>query len=575
MKLLSLFKFLKLKHKIQTIFVLLFMIIGVALETLSIGTVIPLLSTLFNSEFYLDKFLNSYIGIEIGAANKNDEIIFLVLIFFTLFVLKNLYFTWFYFYQSTLVFDIRKEFSTKLYESYLRQPYSFFLKRNTSHLIQIIQDETMQLASNILLPTMLMITETLVLISILILIFFTISWTVLVAIILPFVGACILYFSLRNRLKKWGEKRHYHETMRIKNIQQGFGGIKEIKIMNREQEFINEFNFHNYESAIYLRNNYVVSNCPRLLFEVLGVLSILIMVVIHYKSGNSFENLIISLGIFGVAVLRIAPSAARIITSLQKIRFGRIIIDLIINELTNIKNDRQSNISYTEEIAFHYFIKIKNLSFKYNDSKNQILSKINLTIPKGSKVGIIGASGAGKTTLVNILLGLLTPTDGKIYADDVDILKCLKNWQSKIGYVPQQIYLADDSLRRNIAFGLSGDLINDDKIYQSIKMANLEDMVMGLDQGLDTVIGERGVRLSGGQQQRIGLARALYLSPSILILDEATSSLDINSEREILKAIYSLEKSITVVLIAHRLNTLDGCDIVYEITEDGVSNYRK
>lgn len=551
------------------------MIIGVALETLSIGTVIPLLSTLFNSEFYLDKFLNSYIGIEIGAANKNDEIIFLVLIFFTLFVLKNLYFTWFYFYQSTLVFDIRKEFSTKLYESYLRQPYSFFLKRNTSHLIQIIQDETMQLASNILLPTMLMITETLVLISILILIFFTISWTVLVAIILPFVGACILYFSLRNRLKKWGEKRHYHETMRIKNIQQGFGGIKEIKIMNREQEFINEFNFHNYESAIYLRNNYVVSNCPRLLFEVLGVLSILIMVVIHYKSGNSFENLIISLGIFGVAVLRIAPSAARIITSLQKIRFGRIIIDLIINELTNIKNDRQSNISYTEEIAFHYFIKIKNLSFKYNDSKNQILSKINLTIPKGSKVGIIGASGAGKTTLVNILLGLLTPTDGKIYADDVDILKCLKNWQSKIGYVPQQIYLADDSLRRNIAFGLSGDLINDDKIYQSIKMANLEDMVMGLDQGLDTVIGERGVRLSGGQQQRIGLARALYLSPSILILDEATSSLDINSEREILKAIYSLEKSITVVLIAHRLNTLDGCDIVYEITEDGVSNYRK
>ena len=568
MRLFRLYNIFSKKHQIKTFLVFIFMFIGAFLETLSIGSVIPLFSVLFQPNFSLNEFLYDNVGIQIGNVNQIDLLKFLAGLIFMIFVIKNLYLLWFFHYQATFIFDIRKEFSKKIYKSYLERPYSFYLRRNTSQFIQIIQDETSQLVSNVLVPLLLLFSEILVFLSITILILVTIYWLNIIAVAIPIIGGAIVYFVVRNKLKEWGERRHFHETMRIKNIQQGFGGIKDIKIMHREKEFIEQFDFHNNQSAIYLRNNFVATNFPRLLFEVLGTLSIVIMVFSQSSRDNNIGNLILSLGLFSVALIRVAPSATRIMSALQKLRFGKVTVELILKELEDSQTlEGNEKFVQKREIKFRKDLQIRGLEFQYQESKRTTLSNINLKINKGSKVGIIGPSGIGKSTFVNILLGLLPPTKGVILADNVDIHENINSWQKNIGYVPQHIYLADDTLRRNIAFGLKDELIDDELIKKVTIMANLEEMTANLDKGVETIIGERGARLSGGQQQRIGLARALYGNPSLLVLDEATSSLDTKSEKVVLNSVYSLDKSITVVMIAHRQNTLENCDVVYEISK--------
>ena len=560
-------------QKRKMFFLLILMLVGVALETAGIGMMVPVMSTLVQQDSAFTSQLVETFELNEEFLSQKIILLYLVSLMFGLFLAKNLFLCWLTFLQSAFGADIRKDLSSKLFVSLIKQPYVDHTTRNTSQFIQIIQDETMQLITNVVNPIMLLLTEILVLVCIIVFVLSTVSLVNIFALSIPVFGVVAAYMLLRKKILVWGEKRNFHETMRIKNLQQGFGGIRDIKVMHTEQEFFDQFNYHNDRSAVLLRNNQVVNQTPRLLFEVLGVLGLLLMVYFNHLLEVRMDELIVALGLFGAALLRLAPSASRILSALQRLRFSKITLDLIHKEMSQLSaNDDNTDANQINPVAINLNTKIEldRLSYRYPGSTQNILTNVSLTIKCGQKIGIVGPSGSGKSTLINIMLGLLNPKTGTIFSDGIDVQVNLAGWQKKIGYVPQQIYLSDDTLRRNIAFGVKDSCIDEALLKRAVGLANLGELVSSLEFGLDNMVGERGVRLSGGQQQRIGLARALYHRPSVLILDEATSALDKTSEKEILRVINSLQENVTIIMVAHQMSTLAACDIIYEINQSGI-----
>ena len=552
------------------------LLIGVALETAGIGMMVPLMSALVSQESSFSNEVIQIFDINPELLNQNVFLLYLVSLMFMLFFIKNIFLCWLAFVQAQFAADVRKDLSNKLFESLIMQPYLKHTTRNTSHFIQVIQEETLQLISNVINPIMLLLTELLVLFCIVLFVLWTISLENIVALSLPVLGVVTSYLVLRKKILFWGEKRNFHETMRIKNLQQGFGGIRDIKVMRTEQEFFDQFNHHNHLSAKFLRNSLVVNQTPRFLFEVLGVLGLLLMVWFNHLLDVQRDELIVTLGVFGAALLRLAPSASRILSALQRLRFSNVTLDIIQKEINCLSVNSEAmkrKHDNLAEITLNNKIEIDRLSFRYPDVTEDTLHNISLTIKCGQKIGLVGPSGSGKSTLINILLGLLEPKTGTVRSDDIDKHTNLSSWQNKIGYVPQQIYLSDDTLRRNIAFGVK-DRDTSEVLVEAVDLANLSELVASLEFGLDNIVGERGVRLSGGQQQRIGLARALYHCPSVLVLDEATSALDKASEKIILRAIDSLPGTVTIIMVSHQMNTLKSCDVIFEINQSGIKTVK-
>ncbi|MBL18748.1 MAG: hypothetical protein CMC82_02820 [Flavobacteriaceae bacterium] len=553
------------------------MVFGAVLETISLGLVLPLLGTIFQPDAVKEySFIQPFLR-QFKTVGSFQIVLALAALLAVLFSLKNFYLSWLIYFQSTFVFELRKQISNDIYRKYLTQPYAFFVKRNTSNFIHIIQTETTQFANVVIAPLLMLATEILVFICVFIFVVSVVSWNSLSAIIIPTLASVFFYTLLKRRLRIWGEKRYFHETMRVKNIQHGFGGIKDIKVMGRERDFLNEFDFHNHQSARYLVRSNVASQLPRLLIETFGVIAVLFLVYQFKLLDKSLDELALSLGFFGVALIRLAPSASRILSALNKMRYGDVTVNKIFDAI-NVSDAMNSTVVINKEsvskLSFEENLKINNISFSYSAGQRPVFVDLSLQINVGSSVGVVGKSGEGKSTLVNILLGLLQPQTGTILADGDDIFSNLRDWQNRIGYVSQQVYLSDDTLRRNIAFGVVPSEIDEQRILSVVKMAKLEEVVSGLDAGLDTEVGERGIRLSGGQQQRIGLARALYHKPSFMILDEATSGLDLKTENAVLRVISALHGSVTTLIISHRMNTLKNCDVIFEISEGRVSKLK-
>lgn len=546
----------------KSVLVFSLMLVGMVMEMVGLGMVIPVLTILTDN----NKETSSVGAIIVSLSGhlSHTEIITVgMIVLVGVYVVKTTFLAFLTWQQAKFVFGLQVDLSKRLFRSYITQPYTFHLQRNSAQLIQNVFNETHQFAQGVLISGIALLTELLVVVGILILL---LAIEPLGAVIVAAVLGLTTYFFQRisrERLLRWGIARQNHDGMRIQHLQQGLGGVKEVKLFGSESHFINQFAVHTLGSAHAWERQTVLQALPRIWLEMLGVIGLAGIVLVMLWQGKPVDNLVPTLGLFAAAAFRLIPSVNRILISAQKLRFGLPSTKILSNELSLPHAAIDS--AQADTMFFGGEIVIDNVSYSYPGAPEPSLRDVSMTIPRGTSIGIVGGSGAGKSTLVDVLLGLLTPTAGRIRVDGVDIQSNTRGWQSLIGYVPQTIYLMDDTIRHNIAFGVSDSQINDEAVWRAVCAAQLEEYIKSLPNGLDTVIGEGGVRLSGGQRQRVGIARALYYDPPVLVLDEATSALDTLTEQDFVEAVNALSGRKTLIIVAHRLSTLKCCDRLYRL----------
>ncbi len=559
---------LSLDQRRAAIILLVMMLIGMVLETLGIGLVVPALALMTQSDLtakypVLVQWLDS-----IGNPSREHLVVVGMLVLVSVYTVKALFLGFLGWMQTRFVYGIRADLSQRLFTGYLRQPYVFHLQRNSAQLIHNVVNETNIVASTGLIPGFTLISE--------ILVFLGIS-TMLLAVeplgallVLSTLGFAGWGFSriTRNRILRWGEARQLHEGLRMQHLQQGLGGVKDVKLLGREDEFFAQYWLHNVGSARSVQHEQTLQQLPRLFLELLAVTGLAALVLAMIGQGKPLDALLPTLGLFAAAAFRLMPSANRVLLAIQSTRYTLPVIDVLYGEICLF--DATLEPQQSHPILFKSTLTLDQVSFHYPSTEALTLHAVNLSIPQGASVGFIGGSGAGKSTLVDIILGLLTPDSGAIKVDDIDIQTNLRGWQDMVGYVPQSIFLTDDTLRRNVAFGIPNEQIDEAAVWRAIHAAQLEQFVNDLLQGLDTMVGERGIRISGGQRQRIGIARALYHDPQVLVLDEATSSLDTVTEREVMDAVRALQGDKTLIIVAHRLSTVEHCDYLYRFEQGKV-----
>jgi ABC-type multidrug transport system fused ATPase/permease subunit len=560
---------LPVSFKKKLIFLYLLLIIGMILEMLGLGILIPAIGFMSDNEIgtKYPKLLS--ILQELGLTSKIRLVVggMLILIFF--FIFKAFFLIYLSWRQSKFSATLSAYLSEKLFLGYLQKPYTFHLQNNSSTLIRNIQSEV-SFFSSITQSAIGLTTEISIIISISFVLFYVTPLGATVVTLFFAVSAYLFQLLTKKKLLFWGEQRQLHEGKINLHLLQGLGGVKDVKLFGRENYFLNKFNDSNFYKANISTKQFTLQQIPRLYLELLAVVGLLGLVIIMTLENASIQHLISTLGIFVVAAFRMIPSINRIMVSLQSIRFAEPVVDNLYIEFKKIQNDDLIKTSKSQPVKFNSEIFIENLIYEYPDSNSTVLKSISLKIKFGEAVGFVGSSGSGKSTMVDLILGLLIPKSGRILVDGINIHNNIKSWQKIIGYVPQSIYLTDDSLRRNIAFGIPDNEIDNYLISSAIKYAQIESFINNLPEGLDTVVGERGVRLSGGQRQRIGIARALYNNPEVLILDEATSSLDNETEKRIMDAVNLLKGKKTLIIVAHRLSTLSDCDTIYNFDKGKV-----
>lgn len=464
--------------------------------------------------------------------------------------------------QSRFAHNLQASLSYRLFAGYLSQSYSFHLQKNSAQLIRNIIGSANGI-TNVVQQGLILTSEALVLVGFLALLLWVEPAGALLVILTLGTTAFVFHRFTSKRIERWGRESQLHEGFRIQHLQQGLGGVKDVQVLGRKHEFLAQFRIHNLRSVHVAELRSTLQAFPRLLLEWLAVIGLVLLVLIMLGQGKSLDALVPTLGLFAVAAFRLMPSINRIMAAVQSVRFSTSVINTIYEELQLL--DAPLLVSTGAVPILKKELRLEDIGFRYPAAQSLSLKIDTLSIPRGTSVGFIGASGAGKSTLVDVVLGLLTPEQGQVYVDGVDIQKDLRGWQNQIGYVSQTIYLTDDTLRRNIAFGLSDDQIDEVAVLRAIRAAQLDQFVGKLTLGLDTLVGERGVRLSGGQRQRIGIARALYHSPSVLVLDEATSALDGVTEQDVMEAINNLSGELTILIVAHRMSTLKNCTQIVEL----------
>jgi ABC-type multidrug transport system fused ATPase/permease subunit len=537
--------------------------IGMLLETLGIGLVIPALILMTQSDI-VTKYPSISIWLSIFDNFNREELVIIGMLALTgIYGIKVLFLGFLTWRQARFVLDIQASLSQRLFAGYLRQPYVFHLQHNSAQLIRNVIGHVGEII-NVIRQTLTLITEGLVLIAISVLLLVMEPLGAIFVVSLLGLASWALNHFTRGHILKWGIARQYHEGLRIQNLQEGLGAAKDVKLLGREDDFLTQYQVHNFGSAEVGQYQITLQGLPRLWLELLAVIGLAILVVIMISSGKPLDALLPTIGLFAAAAFRLLPSVNRVIGAIQGVRFFLPVVETMYSEIC-LADKTVPIVSKKSLLTFKKEITLENLSFKYPMAATEVLKNISLSIPFGRSVGFIGSSGAGKSTLVDIILGLLSPSTGAVKIDGVDIQNNLRGWQDQIGYVSQAIFLTDDTLRRNIAFGLSNQQINEDAIWQALQHAQLDQFVKNLPEGLDTKVGERGVRLSGGQRQRIGIARALYHDPSVLVLDEATSSLDNVIEHDVMEAVNALHGNKTIIVVAHRLRTVERCDHLYQL----------
>lgn len=572
-------KFCKLfdKHQKKKIVLLsIMMVIGAALEVLSISLIIPLVSGIMQPEIiYENKKIEGFC--RVFTIKSHESFIFVMIIaMIFIFIGKNLFLILQYHLQYRFVYNNRFAMQKRLLKAYINRPYEYFLGLSSGEMIRVINADTGH-AFNLLITVLSFFSEFVVAAALLITIFVIEPFMTLFVAGIMALLVLVIAKVIKPILQKAGIALQKNTALANQWLLQVANGIKEIKVTGKEYFF--EENYEHFGKGIINaeKKNAVFSQMPRMLIEMISMSSILVVIGIMLYYGAEIESLIPALAAFGMAAVKLMPSANRIISALNAVAFEEPALDKMLEHVKFLKETEQGENTIKKGNAVHKNLPLKteislnNIDFSYENSEKQVLRNASIKIPIGTTVGLVGVSGAGKTTVVDILLGLLTPQKGKILSDGIDVSENYGEWLSHIGYIPQMIFMLDDSIRNNVAFGLRKDEIDDAAVWRALEEAQLAEFVCHLPEQLDTVIGERGVRLSGGQRQRIGIARALYNNPDILILDEATSALDIDTEAAVMEAIHKLHGKKTMIIIAHRLQTIQGCDLIYRVEEQRIT----
>jgi len=538
------------------IFVL--MIVGSVLETLSLGLVVPVVGLLTRPN-YIQNFPR--INELLGYPTEHQFVIGMMFALVVVYIAKSFFLIWSAWVQRGYSASVTTRIGRQLFRSYLYQPYAFHLQRNSAVLIRNSQNSGLVM-TGIIDPILVISSDILVTAGLLVLLIKLEPIGSIATISIFGLTSWIFRKFTNSRIKTWGEIQNFHKRMLLQHLQQGFGGVKDVKILGTEEYFASQYGENLLKNSEVVRRFSIAQTLPRFGLEILTIIGLAVLVSTMVLLDSELPEILPVLGLFGAAAFRLLPAVNRLISNFQIINVSRpqvneVFEDLDLPDQLNHKNSDRSTLTSA--------ISIVDISFSYAESLKNVVSGVSVKIGRGEAVGLIGSSGSGKSTLVDILLGLLEPNSGKVLVDGSDIHDDLRGWQDQIGYVPQSIFLTDDTLRRNVAFGLPKDKIDDDAVRSAIRSAQLEEFVASLPDGMETVVGERGVRLSGGQRQRIGIARALYNNPDVLVLDEATSSLDTETEHGVMQAVQALQGDKTVIIVAHRLSTVEYCDRLYRL----------
>ena len=536
--------------------------IGMIFEILGLGIVIPLLEAIVEPE-KIKNTINNFLGNDLVLKITNNELIYYLLIFVVIvYFIKSSFLIVLSYFQNKLISNLNTYLSVRLFSKYLYQEYETFTSKHSSFYTKNIQVEISNII-NLCNALITIVIEFFLILSVVItLIFIEPLGAILISSF--FLSFALIYsFLTRGILKSWSIKMQNIQSVISKNIIDGFGGFKEFKILNMNEYIIKIFS-NTFQDKAKIQSRYLtLQQTPRHLLELISILGLIGFIFYLLLNGIKVESIISIIGVFVAATFRMIPSLNRIVGAMQHLRHDVISLDLIYNEFKRFSDSKIQQKGSLNKIKFNNEIEIQSLNLGYG--KKEIFKDFNLSIKKGSKIGIMGPSGSGKTSLINILLGIIKTNSGYVLVDKFDIQENIDSWRSSIGYVPQDIFLIDDSIENNIALGVSEKEKDSNRITECIKLAELESYIESIPQGLKTQTGERGVKISGGQKQRIGIARALYNNPQILIFDEATSALDEKTEELIMSTIYSLNENITLILISHNEIILNRCDKVIKI----------
>lgn len=559
------------KQKIQLIFLFIIIAIGTFLELLGVTSVLPFIDVVMKPEMVQTNDTYRFFYEMLNLSNTNQFIAVLALAIVIVFIVKNIFVSFMYYMQYKWTFNNQAKLAGRLLECYLKQPYYFHVTHNSAELIRNVNSDTVMMFHGIL-AVLQLLTE--VCVCIVLGTYMFIKDKSITIGVGGFLVAFVLLFVkfFKKNLGETGERDRQYNAEIVKWLQQSFGGIKETKVMGREQFFLKQFN-QNYKVFAECERNYrFLQVAPRPFMEAVCVTGLMLVVALKLLNGTTSDYFVSTIAVFAIAAFRLLPSFNRIANYFSVILFNKSALNAVYNDLKEIEHlqDLQFCEKAEKELPLEKELRVDHLTFTYPEMEYNVLDDVSFSIKKNTSVAFVGPSGAGKTTLADIILGALSPLKGNIYADEMDIFENLPRWHRSIGYIPQTIYLMDDTVKNNIAFGIAKEEIDETKIWKALEKAQLKDFVEKMEHGLDTVIGESGIKLSGGQRQRIGIARALYNDPQVLVLDEATSALDNETEAAVMEAIESLAGNKTLIIIAHRLSTIKNCDIVYEVKDGSV-----
>ena len=604
------------RDKIGFVILLVGMIIGAGLETFSIGIVPAFISVAISPDKIMQYEPAEAILEFLGITTSRDILLWGCVGLLAVFTIKTGYICFQYYLQIRYTQNRRFRLTRRLFTAYMSAPYQFHLQRNSAELFRNTVQEVAEIMGKVLMPMLALTMHGMMMLAILALLFVAQPVMALVAtLVLGFAGGGYQWL-IKQKLIRYSRQAQEHRMHMIKAIQQGLGVIKELRVLNREKNFVKAMEHSLWQTIKAIRFQGVTQKITAPYMEFVAVFGLLSIAILLMLMGRGAESIAPTLALFAVAFVRLKASIGQVVGGINQLRFGVVSINPVYDDLMLLEKKRsqprstastpspeaplsdqecspasgsssfsdngssvrlplsasQSDSSPLplaacrlphDRFPLTEAISLKNIWYRYPDCQEYALKDINLTIPRGHSVAFVGQTGSGKTTLVDVILGLLEPEHGQVCLDGRDILNDLPAWQKNIGYIPQFIYLTDDTIRHNIALGINDKEIDEHQLWEAVRAAQLESFVHTLPQGIETVIGERGIKLSGGQRQRIGIARALYHQPEVLIMDEATSALDNATENAVIASIDELKGQRTIIMIAHRLTTVQNCDQLY------------
>lgn len=572
------------KQKLQSVLLCIGLFVGALLELVGVSFITQLVTLISNPEKIHSNEIMQYCYDFFNMTSDRQFFLFVVIALIFVYLIKNLYLLWINYVQYTFVFNNQLRLSGRLIDCYLKKPYTYHLDNNSAEMVRNVMLDSERFFQ-MLLSIFLTLSE--ILVSALLCVFLLIVDPVItisvVAILAVFTGLYLILF--KGKAKKYGKTNQIYDGKMHQSINQALGAVKDIKILHREKYFADSFLAYGKKKMIAVRNNNVLGQFPKYLIETVCIGTVLLVLVFKIYKGEDLNTMIPQLAAFVIAAFKLLPSVSKINNYANLIVFLKPSVDLIYRDIKDTEDmvnyeiaDESGNIieinddgSQNKDTCYVADkISINNIVYRYPHTDRDVLNGISFEIPLGKSIGFIGESGSGKSTLADVILGILTPTSGTVMYGNMDVHKHPLKWSKKLAYIPQSIFLCDDTIRNNVAFGIDEDKIDDEKVWKALREAQLEQFVKSQPDGLDSMVGERGVRISGGQRQRIGIARALYDNPEILVLDEATSALDTGTESAVMEAIDKLSGTMTLIIIAHRLTTIKNCDYVYKVENGNI-----